>query len=205
MQFVPSKEVLAPLLQETADRHNHLCPRQVLGVRLGLYGLRLLGLVSEAYQPRFVNERKRLLVFVETDGCGADGIAVATNCAVGRRTLRIFDYGKMAATLVDTDINQAIRLIPHPDARNLAQSCASEAESRWHAYREAYQHLPDEAMMVATAVQLRQPITAIISHPEARAICAICGEEVMNEREVVVENGRTLCLSCAGDSYYDVL
>jgi formylmethanofuran dehydrogenase subunit E len=198
----PSDDILQRLLAETADRHNHLCPRQVLGVRLGLYGLRLLGLVDEAYQPRFVNEEKRLLVFVETDGCGADGIAVATNCAVGRRTLRVFDYGKMAATFVDTDTNQAIRLIPHPDARHLAQSCAPEAESRWHAYREAYQQLPDEAMMVARAVQLRQPITAIISHPEARGICVRCGEEVMNEREVVGKNGRALCPSCAGDSYY---
>jgi formylmethanofuran dehydrogenase subunit E len=57
-------------------------------------------------------------------------------------------------------------------------------------------------MMVAQVVQLRQPIAAIISHPEARAICATCGEEVMNEREVVGENGRVLCQSCAGDSYY---
>ena len=194
--------MLTPLLSETADRHHHLCPRQVLGVRMGLYGLRLLGLVDEAYQPRFVNRDKRLLVFVETDGCGADGIAVATDCAIGRRTLRVVDYGKMAAALVDTQTQRAIRLNPHPDSRSLAQSCAAEAESRWHAYRQAYQVLPDEAMMVAQIVQLRQPIAAIISHPEARAICAACGEEIMNEREVMGENGRVLCQSCAGNSYY---
>ena len=169
---------------------------------MGLYGLRLLGLVDEAYRPRFVNEGKRLLTFVETDGCGADGIAVATDCALGRRTLRLVDYGKMAATLVDTQTQHAIRLNPHPDSRHLAQSCAPEAESRWHAYRQAYQVLPDEAIMVAQVVQLRQPIAAIISHPEARAICVACGEEIMNEREVVGENGRLLCRSCAGDSYY---
>ena len=199
---MPATAVLKPLLQETAARHNHLCPRQVLGVRMGLYGLRLLGLVDGGYQPRFVNGQKRLLVFVETDGCGADGIAVATNCAVGRRTLRVLDYGKMAATLADTHTNKTIRLIPHPDSRHLAQSCAPEAESRWHAYRQAYQQLPDEVMMVAQAVQLRQPIRAIISHPEARAICSLCGEEVMNEREKVGENGRIWCQSCAGNHYY---
>ena len=199
----PPNHILQPLLAETADRHFHLCPRQVLGVRMGLYGLRLLGLVDEVYQPRFVNEGKRLFVFVETDGCGADGIAVATDCALGRRTLRLVDYGKMAATLVDVETNRTIRLSPHPDARDLAQRCAPEAESRWHAYREAYQLLPDEAMMVAQAVQLRQPIQAIISRPEARAICGLCGEEIMNERGVMGENGRIFCQSCVGDSYYE--
>jgi len=169
---------------------------------MGLYGLRLLGLVGEAYVPRFDNCDKRLLTFVETDGCGADGVAVATNCFVGRRTLRVVDYGKMAATLVDTKTQQVLRIAPHPDARYLAQSCSPSTESRWHAYREAYQILPDEAMMVAQVVQLIQPLEAIISQPEARVICAACGEEVMNEREVVGENGRILCRSCAGEKYY---
>jgi formylmethanofuran dehydrogenase subunit E len=169
---------------------------------MGLYGLRLMGLMDGAYQPRFVNEGKRLLVFVETDGCGADGIAVATDCAIGRRTLRVVDYGKMATTLVNTLTHQAIRLMPHPDARDLAQSCAPEAESRWHAYVEAYQLLPDEAMMVARPVQLTHSLAAIISRPEARAICALCGEEVMNEREMVGASGVILCRFCAGDGYY---
>jgi formylmethanofuran dehydrogenase subunit E len=170
---------------------------------MGLYGLRLLGLVGETYEPRFVNEGKRLLVFVETDGCGADGIAVATDCAVGRRTLSVVDYGKMAATFVDTHTNEAVRLAPHPEARYLAQNSV-EAESRWHAYRAAYQTLPDEAMLVAQLVQLQRPIAAIVSHPEARVICDECGEEVMNEREVAGENGRRLCQSCAGYSYYTI-
>jgi formylmethanofuran dehydrogenase subunit E len=84
----------------------------------------------------------------------------------------------------------------------LAQSCTPNAESRWHAYRQAYQILPDEAMMVAQAVRLTQPLEAILSQPEARVVCVVCGEEVMNEREVMGENGRVLCRSCAGERYY---
>jgi formylmethanofuran dehydrogenase subunit E len=198
----PLDSILQPLLAETAARHFHLCPRQVLGVRMGLYGLRLLGLVDEVYGPRFDNSHKRLLTFVETDGCGADGIAVATNCAIGRRTLRVLDYGKMAATLVDTQTQRAVRISPHPEARHLAQSCTPNAESRWLAYRQAYQILPDEAMMVAQAVRLTQPLEAILSQPEMRVVCVACGEEVMNEREVVGETGRVLCRSCAGERYY---
>jgi formylmethanofuran dehydrogenase subunit E len=45
---------------------------------------------------------KRLFVLVETDGCLTDGVAVATGCWFGRRTLRLVDQGKVAATFVDT-------------------------------------------------------------------------------------------------------
>lgn len=72
---------LQPLLERSASRHSHLCPRQILGARIGLAGA--AALVLEA--PR---EDKRLLVILETDGCFADGVEAATGCAVGHRTLR---------------------------------------------------------------------------------------------------------------------
>lgn len=198
---VPSREILLPLLELSATRHEQLCPRQVLGVRIGLCGLRALGLVDEAYWPRFRNLDKRLLTIVETDGCGADGIAVATDCHVGRRTLRVVDYGKMAATLIDIGANRAIRVAPSPRARNLAPVCAPGAASRWHAYLEGYQVMADEQLLRLQVVQLKQPVAAIISRPNARATCEQCSEEIMNEREVTLD-GRILCQSCAGDSYY---
>jgi len=42
---------------------------------------------------------KRLIPIVETDGCFADGIAVATGCELSHRTLRLVDFGKVTATL----------------------------------------------------------------------------------------------------------
>ena len=67
------------LLGQTTTLHHHLCPRQVFGVRLGLCGANALGLDA----PR---RDKRLVVFMETDGCGADGVSVATGCWVERYT-----------------------------------------------------------------------------------------------------------------------
>ncbi len=96
---------LQELLQATAARHYHLCPRQVLGVRMGL-------LAAHTLHLDLPQTDKRLLTIVETDGCFTDGLAVATGCWVGRRTLRIEDYGKIAATFVDTLTEQAIRLTP---------------------------------------------------------------------------------------------
>jgi formylmethanofuran dehydrogenase subunit E len=171
----------------------------VLGVRIGLYGLRLLGLRPSA--GRFQNRRKRLLVIAETDGCGVDGIAVATDTAVGRRTLRIVDFGKVAATLVDTKSGESVRVRPAHTSRQLAREHAPNARSRWHAYLEAYQFLPDDKLLVAAPVELIQPLSEIISKAGARAICANCGEEILNEREQLCE-GEVLCRACAGERYY---
>lgn len=197
----PSSELLDVYMEESAARHHHLCPRQVLGIRMGLYGLMALGLTDTRYEPRFHNKRKHLLTIVETDGCGADGVAVATGCYVGRRTLRVVDFGKMAVTLVNTKTDLAVRVIPRPDARSLARTYAPDARSRWHAYLHAYQIIPDELLMSSQEVTLTQSIAEILSKPSARVNCEACGEEILNEREVS-QDGRLLCRSCAGAAYY---
>lgn len=201
LTHTPSKHYLSKLLLESAARHQHLCPRQVLGVRLALGGLRFLGLIRQDYRPRFRNENKRLLTIVETDGCAADGIAVTTGCAIGKRTLRIVDQGKVAATLIDTGSNSIIRVSPTAASRTLAKVYAPQARSIWHAYLQAYQIIPDEELMKFEKVQLTRPLEEILSKPDARVLCSNCGEEIINEREVI-RSGTILCRHCAGDSYY---
>ena len=196
-----TKEIMQPFLEVSAAQHKHLCPRQILGVRIGLRGLLALALIDFTHQTHFENSRKRLLTIVETDGCGADGIAVAADCHVGRRTLRVLDYGKVAATFVDRKTGQAVRVRPALNVRELACDYAPEAKSRWHSYLEAYQIMPDEELLHVQPVQLTHPLEKIISRPLVRVNCAQCGEEVMNEREVVV-NGRLLCKQCAHLGYY---
>lgn len=182
------------LLQATAARHDHLCPRQVLGVRMGLLAARILDL-------NLPQTDKRLLTIVETDGCFSDGIAVSTGCWVGRRTLRVEDYGKVAATFIDTATNRAIRITPRLAARDLAARYAPEAANGWEAYLLGYQRLPDDELLAVQTVQLIDSIQAIISTPEAKALCSICGEEIFNEREVV-RDGVVVCRGCAGAQYY---
>ena len=57
---------------------------------------------------------ERLLAIAETDGCLTSGISVTTNCWVNHRTMRIEDYGKTAATFVDSATGRAIRITPRP-------------------------------------------------------------------------------------------
>lgn len=198
----PDQDFLSLLLQESAARHTHLCPRQILGVRMGLRALKDLKLVNEDYRPKFSNADKRLLTIVETDGCGVDGISIATGCSVGRRTLRVFDFGKLAATMVDTHLHKAVRVIPSPRARQLAINLAPDTDNRWTAYLEAYQLLPDDELMISQEVRLTRSLAEILSRPTKRAICESCGEEIMNEREVITSS-RILCRSCAGEIYYE--
>jgi formylmethanofuran dehydrogenase subunit E len=199
----PEIEFVKQLAQESAKRHDHLCPRQVLGVRLGLAGLKALSLPQNGTSQRFENTDKRLLTFVETDGCGSDGIAIATGCSIGHRTLRVIDYGKVAATLVDTNTKKAVRVSPSTYSRELALRYAPKAPSRWHAYLKAYHIMPDDQLLRIQQVRIKQSVSEIVSDPEARAICERCGEEIINEREVLL-NSAILCLDCAGESYYSI-
>lgn len=190
----PDTPTLDALLQTSAALHRHLCPRQVLGVRTGLLAGEHLGIPVP--QPH-----KQMIAIVETDGCYTDGVAVATNCWLGRRTLRMEDYGKVAATFVDCKSERAVRIVPTARSRHLAANYAPEAKNRWEAMLLGYQRMPVVELLIVQEVTLITPIAEIISRAGARVSCARCGEEIINEREVV-QNGEILCRACAGDSYY---
>lgn len=185
---------LQPLLEKSARDHAHLCPRQILGVRLGLAGISALGFETPP-------DKKQLLIITETDGCFADGLSASTNCTVGHRTLRVEDYGKVAATFVDTKSGIAVRVAPVTDIRQRAYLFAPNETRHYFAQMQAYQIMPDDEMFTITEVQLATSIEAIVSRPGVRVDCDVCGEEIMNEREVK-QNGLTLCCACAGNPYY---
>jgi formylmethanofuran dehydrogenase subunit E len=186
---------LRTLLAESAARHAHLCPRQVLGVRMVLLAGETLGLkVPQAHHD------KGLLAIVETDGCFTDGIAVAANCHVGRRTMRVEDQGKTAATFVDVSAERALRIRPRLDVRAHVHGYAPDAPDRWTGYVLGYQRMPDDALLEVAQVRLATPLARILSHEQARATCQACGEEIFNEREVL-STGRVLCRACAGGGY----
>jgi formylmethanofuran dehydrogenase subunit E len=193
--MLPTTE-LETILERSAAMHDHLCPRQVLGARMGLYARELLG--ADATW-----RRKRLFVFVETDGCFADGVSAATNCWLGHRTMRLVDQGKVAATFVDTDTGRAVRIVPQPTSRTSAVAWAPGAPDRWHAQRDGYRLMPAGELLQARPVSLIVSMGEIVSEPRGRSNCSRCGEEVINHRETYVD-GQPRCLRCAGlDLYFE--
>jgi len=182
------------ILSESAKRHKHLCPRQVLGARISL-------LAADVLELELPRTDKRLLVIAETDGCTVDGIIAATGCHVGSRTLRILDFGKVAATFIDTRAGATIRIIPRREARTLAGKYAPSARNKWEAMLFAYQVMPDTELFSIQRVSLNVPLSKILSRSGMKAVCEMCEEEIINGREVV-KRGMTLCQTCAGNGYY---
>lgn len=180
-------------LREAAAAHRHPCPRQVLGVRMGLHA-------GELLQLELPQTGKRLYTFVETDGCFVDGITAATGCSIGHRTLRLMDEGKVAATFVDTETGQALRIWPGPDCRARALNYAPDAPTRWRAQFEAYQVMPAAELLSVREVELLVDMKALIGKPGVRVNCSQCGEEILNRREVL-RDGSLLCRGCASGSY----
>jgi formylmethanofuran dehydrogenase subunit E len=189
-------ENLQELLKLSAARHQHLCPRQVLGVRMGM----LAGKVLNLPLPQ---QDKRLFAFVECDGCGLTGVSVATGCWVDRRTMRVMDYGKLAATFVDTQTGRAVRITPSPNCREIAQEYSPQIDDQWRSQLESYQIMPDEVLLNVQPVRLTVSLEEIISLPGLRVCCDSCGEEITNQRQVLAGKSN-LCRSCAGNGYYEV-
>ena len=188
---------LQTLLEISASRHTHLCPRQVIGVRLGLAG-------PAALEIEVPQKKKRLLTIVESDGCFADGVEVATGCTIGHRTLRVEDYGKIAATFIDTKLERAVRVAPHLDVRQQAYEYTPHQQKRYYAQLDGYQAMSIDELVFIEEVQLTRPIAEIVSRAGVRVNCDICGEEIINEREVC-QDDRLLCKGCCGTAYYQIV
>lgn len=185
---------LRPYLAAASKEHSHLCPRLVLGVRMALAGARALGVEIPVRE-------KELLVIVESDGCFLDGLAVTAGVSPGHRTLRIEDYGKVAATFIDVRTGAAVRLAPQLDVRKRALDWAPGETRHYFAQLNGYQVMPDDELFSVTPVVLTPPVRDLISRAGVRTNCVVCGEEIINEREIVVD-GRAHCQSCRGHAYY---
>jgi formylmethanofuran dehydrogenase subunit E len=182
-------------LAETA--HGHLCAGQVLGVRLAMLGLRELGITDP------VKERKRLVTYVEIDRCVTDAVALVANCRLGKRALKFYDWGKVAATFVDLQTGRAIRVAAKESSKQRARDMFPGMDKE-RGQQQAYRELPDEELFETQWVRVDVKPEDSPGFKGPRVVCAQCGEGVNFRREVVVD-GRTLCRACAGQSYYETL
>ena len=66
-----------------------------------------------------------------------------------------------------------------------------------------YQAMPDEELLTVQEVRLTTSVEDIVSRPGVRVNCTVCGEEIINEREVWRKD-MPLCQTCAGSAYYAV-
>jgi formylmethanofuran dehydrogenase subunit E len=179
--------------------HGHICAGQILGLRMAIYGLKLLDL-----DDPLGKHRKRLVTFIEIDRCATDAIPVVTGCRLGKRALKFRDFGKVAATFCDLEADRAVRVVALEDSKQRAREMFPEIVDKNAQQMRAYRELPDAALFTAEWVRVQLGPEEFPGYKAARVVCAECGEGINFKREVV-RDGRTLCKACAGERYYSPL
>jgi formylmethanofuran dehydrogenase subunit E len=197
---------LDELLHEAEVAHGHLCAGQILGVRMAMFALRRLGI--EDPRSKTSPDRKRLVTVVEIDRCATDAIGVVTGCRVGKRALKLRDFGKMAATFVDlnaalgNDAYKGLRIVALESSKARAKEIYPELDKNAQQMK-AYRELPDEELFSEQWVSVPLPPSEFPGYKGARLACARCGEGVNFDR-FVERDGERLCLGCADEAgrYY---
>jgi formylmethanofuran dehydrogenase subunit E len=185
------------LLDGSVAAHGHLCPGQVVGVRMAMLGLRLLGFEAPPTHPQL----KRLIVFVEMDRCTGDAVAHVTNAKLGRRSLKFMDYGIMAATFVNLETDRAFRIISTEESRDLAALYAPGEADRRRQQTLAYKLMPDSVLFRVQQVRVDLTPFDLPGPTRRKAVCSQCGQMVRDHREVV-RDGAVLCRPCALGGYF---
>ncbi|MBE0584737.1 MAG: formylmethanofuran dehydrogenase [Desulfofustis sp.] len=187
------------LLAESVALHGHLCAGQVIGVRMSLLGLQLLGIAD----PKGADRRK-LYVVVEVDRCATDAIQSVTGCSLGKRSLRWVDLGIMAATFADLEHERAVRITAREESRTQAQQYRPDIVDKYQRQLAAYQEMPDDLLFRVQQVRLQIAQNDLPGRPLRRVCCQQCGDWVQDGRDELIE-GQTLCRSCAHGAYYTLV
>jgi formylmethanofuran dehydrogenase subunit E len=188
------------LLTECERLHGHMCAGQLLGTRMALLGCKMIGVDD----PRGA-DRKKLIVWVEIDRCMADAVSAVTGVRLGKRSLKYVDYGKVAATFLNTENERAVRIVALESARTLADERYPEIENKRQRQFQAYSDATDDDLFKTELVSIQLRDLDAPGSPRSRVTCVVCGEGVNDGREVVDANGDALCRGCHSGTYYSRL
>ncbi len=185
------------LLEESAKVHGHLCPGQVVGVRMAMLGCRLIGLDN----PKSHKQIKQLLVYIEMDRCTADAVAYVTGVKLGRRSLKFMDYGIMAATFINLNTDKSYRIISTEESRDLCDVYAPEVDGKSQRQLVAYKRMPDSVLFRVQKVHVDINEFDLPGPTKKKISCVQCGQIIRDGREVE-KNEQILCKPCSGNCYF---
>ena len=177
------------LLQKAKDFHGEICPGIVMGTRMTMAGLRELG-----RDP--LEKRYDLIVYVEIDRCATDAIQAITGVSLGHRSLKHMNYGKFAATFIDTTSGKAVRITALPKRPDQPQDMKEVAKMVCNA--------PEEELFQIQNVTVHIPPEDMPGFPTSKNICSVCGEQIMDKKEVIID-GKAQCKNCGKGSYYTII
>ena len=188
------------LLQGSAEAHGHLCPGQVVGVRMALEGCRLIGLDNPAELPQI----KKLIVYVEMDRCATDAISFVTGVRLGRRSLKFVDNGIMAATFINLETGKAFRIVSRESSRILAKTYTPEISDSNEQQLQGYKKMKIAELFTIQKVKVDVPASDMPGPTRFKQVCSSC-EQVVRDKKEVLKNDKILCRPCASGTYYQVI
>lgn len=188
------------LVEASARIHGHLCPGQIIGVRMAILGLSLLGY---ACPPGFP-DIKSLLGIVEIERCLADAVGTATGLSFGRGSLKLINQGLLAVTFVDLPSGRAVRIISRDEARDLSLLHTSDLISTHAAQAAAYKNMTDTELFIVQRVAVSLKPEEIPGDRPPKVACQKCGV-LVRSGQVRLVGEHTLCAPCAGQAYFALL
>ncbi|MDR0354951.1 MAG: FmdE family protein [Deltaproteobacteria bacterium] len=179
--------LLQPYLEKAEKYHGHICSGQILGIRMALLGLKLLGLKPE-------DDLRDLVVFLETDRCVADAAYVVTGITVGRRRVKMHSYGKTAMSFLDLKSGKAYRIAVKTSDRPPHGDPKDKQVAFW-------EKRTDEDIFAWQEVAVTLSDGDLPGPPVSVVVCSVCGEDVLDRKEVL-KDGQVMCRACAEGAYY---
>lgn len=177
-------------LERCVEYHGHLCMGQVLGVLLAEKGMELIG----------TTDPREMIVIAENDRCIGDALQVLTGTRLGRRSFKLRDYGKMAATFIDQKTDTVYRVWVSGDLPKVGR------------YPDLPREEKDELLMKVLGseiedvlsweeVEVEMSSNELPGKPKITVWCDSCGEKIMDGKHLERE-GRNICRYCAEGGYY---
>jgi formylmethanofuran dehydrogenase subunit E len=184
------KEEFYKQLEKVEKFHGHLCGGIVMGTKMSMYAMEYLGFELN-------QQSKDLMVFTEIDRCMADAVQVVTGCTIGKRTLKLMDYGRFAVTFYKISTGEAIR-VTDEDIQN--QNKDEEKEE----LIERLISTPSEELFKIRKVKLNISEDDLPGKSAKTSKCSVCGE-VVKDNKYIFRNGKSICKACAIESYYEFI
>ncbi len=185
------------LLEQCGTLHGHVCPGQLLGVRMAILGCKMIGIED----PKGA-DRKKLIVWIEIDRCMTDAISAVTGVRLGRRSMKFVDYGKVAATFLNTQTSEAVRLVARDDSRGLADKRYPQVVEKKERQLLAYKEASDDELFNIERVSVQLGEFDSPGHAKKRITCANCGEGINDGKEILARDGKSFCKPCSSRGYY---
>ena len=177
-------------LEAVVEYHGHVCMGQLLGVHIAHRGMDEIGTADP----------KEMIVFVENDRCIADAIQILTGTRLGRRTMKLVNYGKMAATFYNTETEKAVRVSVSQGLNDIVGKISEDREEKQRQFDSILEAPSDDVVDV-------RPVTVEIlpkdmpGRPKRTVMCSRCGEKVMDGKDFESSDGPQ-CYSCHYGAYY---